>query len=48
MAANHLFITDKTMTDAAHKSSKSLQENMTLVAATNIIGSDQGFNLTAR
>jgi hypothetical protein len=48
MAANHLLITDRTKTDAGHKSSKFLQENMTLVAATNIRGSDQELIFTAR
>jgi hypothetical protein len=48
MEANHLIITDKTKTDAEHKSSKSLQENMTVVAATNIRGSDQKLIFRAR
>jgi len=40
MAANHFLITDRTKTAAGHKYSRSLKENKTLVAATNIRGSD--------
>ena len=48
MAVNPLLVTDRTKTDAGHKSSKSLQENMTLVATTNIRGSDKELIFRAR
>jgi len=48
MAANHLLITDRTKTDAGHKSSKPLQDNMTLLETTNIRGSDKELIVRAR